>query len=82
LTSDGEQAPHGIRPQPPATPGIAPTVQSGASPPALAIDAHARLLALHAHATLDRFAGLGHGIDTRVVDAILRHLGDAGGSVT
>jgi hypothetical protein len=28
--------------------------------------------------TLDRFPGLGHGIDMRVVDAIVRRLVDAG----
>src|SRR2546423_1220661 len=37
-------------------------------PVSLAIDAHAQLLVLHAHATLDRFPGLGHGIDGRVVN--------------
>jgi phospholipase/carboxylesterase len=41
-------------------------------PVQLALDAHARLLALGARATLDRFPGLGHGIDGRVVDAMLR----------
>lgn len=39
-----------------------------------AVDALARLQGLGAVATLDRFAGLGHGIDRRVVDAIIRRL--------
>jgi len=42
-----------------------------------AIDALAQLRGLGAVATLDRFAGLGHGIDSRVVDAIVRRLHDA-----
>jgi phospholipase/carboxylesterase len=42
-----------------------------------AIDALAQLQALGAVATLDRFPGLGHGIDSRVVDAIVRQLGAA-----
>jgi phospholipase/carboxylesterase len=43
-----------------------------------AVDALAQLHALGAVATLDRFPGLGHGIDRRVVDAIVRRLEDAG----
>jgi len=39
-----------------------------------AIDALAQLQDLEAIATLDRFPGLGHGIDRRVVDAIIRRL--------
>lgn len=46
-------------------------------PVQLAVDALAQLQALGAAATLDRFAGLGHGIDRRVVDAIVRRLGGA-----
>ena len=42
-----------------------------------AVDALAQLQGLGAVATLDRFPGLGHGIDRRVVDAIVRRLGDA-----
>jgi phospholipase/carboxylesterase len=42
------------------------------------VDALAQLHALGAVATLDRFPGLGHGIDRRVVDAIVRRLEDAG----
>ncbi len=42
-----------------------------------AVDALAQLRGLGAVATLDRFPGLGHGIDRRVVDAILRRLDDA-----
>jgi len=43
-------------------------------PIALAVDAQARLQLLGAAATLDRFPGLGHGIDARVVERILRRL--------
>jgi phospholipase/carboxylesterase len=39
------------------------------------VDALAQLQALGADATLDRFPGLGHGIDRRVVDDIVRRLG-------
>ena len=39
-----------------------------------AVDAFAQLQALGAAATLDRFPGLGHGIDPRVVDAVVRRL--------
>jgi phospholipase/carboxylesterase len=42
-----------------------------------AIDALAQLQGLGAVATLDRFPGLGHGIDRRVVGAIVRQLGGA-----
>lgn len=42
-----------------------------------AVDALARLQDLGAVATLDRFPGLGHGVDGRVVDAIVRRLNDA-----
>lgn len=41
-----------------------------------AVDALTQLRALGAVATLDRFPGLGHGIDQRVVDAIVRRLED------
>jgi phospholipase/carboxylesterase len=41
-----------------------------------AIDALAQLQSLGAMVTLDRFPGLGHGIDRRVVDAVIRRLGD------
>jgi phospholipase/carboxylesterase len=41
-----------------------------------AVDALARLQALGAVATLDCIPGLGHGIDQRVVDAIVRRLDD------
>jgi phospholipase/carboxylesterase len=46
-------------------------------PVLLAIDALAQLQGLGATATLDRFPGLGHSIDTRVVDAIVRRLHEA-----
>ena len=42
-----------------------------------AVDALAQLQRLRAVATLDRFPGLGHGIDGRVIGAIVRRLGDA-----
>lgn len=41
-----------------------------------AVDGLTQLHGLGAVATLDRFAGLGHGIDGRVVDAILRRLNE------
>jgi phospholipase/carboxylesterase len=40
-----------------------------------AIDALAQLQGLGAMATLDRFPGLGHGIDRRVLDVVIRRLG-------
>jgi phospholipase/carboxylesterase len=46
-------------------------------PVRLAVDALAQLQHLGGVATLDRFAGLGHGIDKRVVDAIVRRLDEA-----
>jgi len=42
-----------------------------------AIDALAQLQSLGAMVTLDRFPGLSHGIDRRVVDAVIRRLGGA-----
>jgi phospholipase/carboxylesterase len=42
----------------------------------LAVDALGQLQALGGQATLDRFPGLGHGIDTRVPDAIVVRLRD------
>ena len=47
-----------------------------------AVDARAQLHALGAHATLDRVAGLGHGIDLRVVEAIVRRLHEAAAPAT
>jgi hypothetical protein len=41
-----------------------------------AIVALAQLQSLGAHAALDRLAGLGHGIDARVTDAIVRRLNE------
>jgi len=41
-----------------------------------AVDALEQLQALGAAVTLDRFPGLGHGIDRRVVDAVVRRLQD------
>jgi len=38
------------------------------------VQAHRELEALGATSTLDRFPGLGHGVDSRVVEAILREL--------
>lgn len=45
-------------------------------PVALAVNADRHLRALGARTTLDRFPGLAHAIDTRVVDAIARRLGE------
>ncbi len=47
-------------------------------PVGLAIEAFGRLQDLGAQATLDRFSGLGHGIDQRMVDALVRRLHDDG----
>lgn len=44
-------------------------------PVALAVDAHAALQRVEAVSTLDRFPGLGHGIDNRVIESILRRMG-------
>ena len=46
-------------------------------PVGLAIDAEQQLRALGAQVTLDRMPGLGHGIDARVVEAIVRRLDGA-----
>jgi phospholipase/carboxylesterase len=48
--------------------------QDRVMPVALAVDAERHLRALGARPTLDRFPGLGHGIDARVVDAIVRRM--------
>ncbi|ACB33061.1 phospholipase/Carboxylesterase [Leptothrix cholodnii SP-6] len=45
-------------------------------PVRLSVDALAQLQGLGAQATLDRFPGLGHGIDTRVLDKIVERLRD------
>lgn len=42
----------------------------------LAEDAREQLQALGVQVTLDRFPGLGHGIDSRVLGAIVRHIQD------
>jgi phospholipase/carboxylesterase len=55
--------------------------QDGVMPVTLAEAAHAQLLALGADVTLDRFAGLGHGIDGRVVARMQQRWAEAvGGS--
>jgi phospholipase/carboxylesterase len=46
-------------------------------PVRLADDALGQLQALGGQATLDRFPGLGHGIDSRVLGAVVRRLEDA-----
>lgn len=46
-------------------------------PVRLAVEALTQLQGLGVSATLDRFSGLGHGIDKRVIDAIVRRLEDA-----
>jgi phospholipase/carboxylesterase len=48
--------------------------QDHVMPVGLSVDAHRTLQELGAVSTLDMFAGLGHGIDNRVVDAILQRL--------
>jgi phospholipase/carboxylesterase len=48
--------------------------QDRVMPVGLAGDAQQQLLALGAQVTLDRFSGLGHGIDAHVVQAIARRL--------
>lgn len=49
--------------------------QDRVMPVGLAVDAHAALQTLGAASTLDLFPGLGHGIDGRVVQAILQRTG-------
>ena len=49
--------------------------QDRVMPVGLAADAHSALQALGADSTLDRFEGLGHGIDGRVVETVLRRTG-------
>lgn len=46
-------------------------------PVSLALDAERQLRVLGAQATLDRVPGLGHGLDARVVEAIVRRLDGA-----
>lgn len=48
--------------------------QDHVMPVRLAMEADRELRSLGASPTLDRFAGLGHGIDARVVQAISRRL--------
>lgn len=48
--------------------------QDHVMPVRLAMEAERELRSLGASPTLDRFAGLGHGIDARVVQAIGRRL--------
>lgn len=68
--------------QPPhrAPAGVAVHLMHGEQDPvvpmALAVDADRALRQLGAAATLDRFAGLGHGLDARVVEAIARRLAE------
>ncbi len=50
--------------------------QDRVMPVALAIEAVERLRALGGHVTLDRFAGLGHGIDAGVARRIAERLGN------
>jgi len=54
--------------------------QDRVMPIAMAVQAHRALDALGASPTLDRFPGLGHGIDARVVEVILRRSLPAPGS--
>ncbi len=61
-----------------ALPGVAVHLLHGEQdrvmPVALAIDAHRQLQALGMPTTLERFEGLGHGIDGRMLRAIEAHL--------
>lgn len=50
--------------------------QDRVMPVVLAVDAVRHLRALGARSTLDNFPGLGHGIDARVVDAIVRRMSE------
>ncbi len=50
--------------------------QDRVMPVSLAVDADRHLRALGARSTLDRFPGLAHGIDARVIDAIVRRMGE------
>ncbi len=64
--------------QPPQVAPAGPVVnlmhgeQDQVMPVSLAIEAHRTLEALGATATLDRFSGLGHGVDGRVLQAIVQ----------
>ena len=49
--------------------------QDRVMPVGLAVDAERQLRALGARATLDLYPGLGHGIDARVIEGIVRLLG-------
>jgi phospholipase/carboxylesterase len=49
--------------------------QDRVMPVALAVEAAERLQVLRAQVTLDRFAGLGHGIDGRVAHRLIERLG-------
>jgi phospholipase/carboxylesterase len=51
--------------------------QDRVMPVVLAVEADRQLRALGARSTLDRFAGLGHGIDAQVVEAIARRMSQA-----
>ena len=51
--------------------------QDRVMPVGLAVEADHQLQALGATSTLDRFAGLGHGVDARVVETIARRMSQA-----
>jgi phospholipase/carboxylesterase len=51
--------------------------QDGVMPVGLSVEADDQLRTLGASSTLDRFAGPGHGIDARVVEAIVRRMSQA-----
>lgn len=53
--------------------------QDPVMPIRLAIEAERALQSLGATPTLDRFAGLGHGMDARVIQAIVQRLGEENG---
>lgn len=54
--------------------------QDRVMPVALAVEAAERLRELGANVTLDRFAGLGHGIDGRVARRLIERLGEDRGA--
>ena len=56
--------------------------QDRVMPVALAVDAAERLKMLGANVTLDRFAGLGHGIDGRVAQRLVERIDKDGDGAT
>ncbi|MBC5784629.1 dienelactone hydrolase family protein [Ramlibacter sp. USB13] len=63
-----------VRRAPPCPVHLVHGDQDGVVPAQSSVDAAAALHGLGAQVTLDLLPGLGHGIDGRVVQALLRHL--------